>query len=293
MFGELPVAMSVVPATQNIAASGDWLPQLVSFRLTLPLIMLVLLWTWESLRPFFELKQDRLRHAVRNLTVALLNAAVIGLLFGTVTVLTAEWTVQNRLGLLQLGNSNVTAQFIAGLFLLDGWMYLWHRLNHWVPLLWRFHRMHHSDPHMDVTTATRFHLGEHVISASLRLTLIPILGLSIWQIVVYEMLVVLMTHFHHANISIGHADRWLRYLVVTPDMHKVHHSRWQTETDSNYAVVLSIWDRIARTFHLNPDPQSINFGLDDFSDDRWQSIRGLLKTPLADTTDSQGAKSTE
>ncbi len=285
--------MSVVPATHNIAASADWLPQLVSFRLMLPLVMLVLLWTWESLRPFFELKQDRLGHAVRNLTIALLNAAVVGLLFGTMTVVTAEWTVHNRLGLLQLSNVHVTARFVAGLILLDAWMYLWHRLNHRVPLLWRFHRMHHSDPHMDVTTATRCHLGEHVISASLRLALIPIFGLSIWQIVVYEMLVVLMTHFHHANISIGRADRWLRYLVVTPDMHKVHHSRWQPETDSNYAVVLSIWDRIARTFRLNPDPHSIHFGLDEFTDDRWQSIRGLLETPLADTPESQGAESTD
>ncbi|MBI1314408.1 sterol desaturase family protein [bacterium] len=254
--------------------------------------MLVLLWTWESLRPFFELKQDRLRHAVRNLTIALLNAAVIGLLFGTITVLTAEWTVHNRLGLLQLSNARVTARFAAGLVLLDAWMYLWHRLNHHVPLLWRFHRMHHSDPDMDVTTATRFHLGEHAISASLRLALIPVLGLSIWQIVVYEMAVVAMTDFHHANISIGRADRWLRCLIVTPDMHKVHHSRWQPETDSNYAVVLSIWDRIVRTFRLNVAPHSLTFGLDDFSDDRWQSIRGMLRTPLADTPDSRSKEST-
>ncbi len=273
--------MSVVPATHNTAASADWLPQLVSIRLMLPLVMLVLLWTWECVRPFFELKQDRLRHAVRNLTIALLNAAVIGLLFGTITVLTAEWTVQNRLGLLQLSNSHATAQFIAGLILLDAWMYLWHWLNHRVPLLWRFHRMHHSDPDMDVTTATRFHIGEHAISGTLRLTLIPLLGLSIWQIVVYEIAVVAMIHFHHANITIGRADRWLRCLVVTPDMHKVHHSRWQPETDSNYAVVLSIWDRIARTFRLNPDPHSIAFGLDEFADDKWQSFRGMLKTPLA------------
>ena len=125
--------MNVVPATHSIVASADWLPQLVSFRLILPIAMLVLLWSWESLRPFFELKQNRLRHAVRNLTIALLNAAVIGLLFGTTTVLTAEWTVQNSLGLLQLSNSQTPAQFVVGMILLDAWMYLWHWLNHRVP----------------------------------------------------------------------------------------------------------------------------------------------------------------
>lgn len=263
-----------------LATESEWLPRVISIRLALPVVMLAVLWAWETLRPCFEL-QHRNRHAVHNLTLAVCNAVVMGVLFGAATVATATWTIDNGFGLLQLTDRFAVARFAAGLMLLDGWMYVWHWLNHRVPLLWRFHRVHHSDPNMDVTTATRFHLGEHLFSATLRLVLIPLLGLSLWQIVVYEMAVVAMTHFHHANITVGRADRWLRCLVVTPDMHKVHHSRWQPETDSNYAVVLSVWDRLARTLRLNPDPHSIAFGLDEFADARWQSISGMLTTPFA------------
>ncbi len=141
--------------------------------------------------------------------------------------------------------------------------------------------MHHSDNRMDVTTATRFHLGEHVGANVLRLGLIPALGISIWPIVVYDLMVVACTQFHHANISLGRWDRWLRLMIVTPDMHKVHHSRWRPETDSNYATILSLWDRLARTFRMRPDPKTIELGLDDFDEARWQTVWGMLKTPLA------------
>ena len=272
----------LVLVTESLATDTDWLPHLVSIRLTLPIVILAALWAWETVCPFFKLQKHRVRHAIRNLSIAIMNAAVIGLLFGTATVVASSWVVENSFGLLLFSDSFPAGRFGAGLLLLDGWMYVWHRLNHRMPLLWRFHRVHHSDPNMDVTTAARFHLGEHVISGVLRLLLIPLLGLSIWQIVVYEMAVVAMTHFHHANISVGRADRWLRCLLVTPDMHKVHHSRWQPETDSNYAVVLSIWDRLAHTIRLSPTPQLIQFGLEDFDDDSWQTVRGILTTPLAD-----------
>lgn len=291
-FDELPLMIAFVLATESHANDVDWLPQLVSLRLTLPIFLLAAFWAWETLRPFFALQQNRGRHALRNLTIAASNAVVIGLLFGTATVITSRWVVGNHCGLLQLSDKFSNARFMAGLILLDGWMYVWHRLNHRIPLLWRFHRMHHSDTNMDVTTATRFHIGEHVISGVLRLLLIPLLGLSIWQIVVYEIAVVAMIHFHHANITIGRADRWLRCLIVTPDMHKVHHSRWQPETDSNYAVVLSIWDRLARTFRLNADPHSLTFGLDEFDDEHWQTIRGMIQTPFADKR-SRSSKETE
>jgi sterol desaturase/sphingolipid hydroxylase (fatty acid hydroxylase superfamily) len=133
---------------------------------------------------------------------------------------------------------------------------------------------------MDVTTATRFHLGEHVGANVLRLGLIPLLGFQIWHIVVYEMLVISITQFHHADISLGRFDRWLRLLVVTPNMHKMHHSRWKPETDSNYSTFFSIWDRLARTFSMRPDPKTLEFGLDDFDESEWQTFWGMLKTPF-------------
>lgn len=127
------------------------------------------------------------------------------------------------------------------------------------------------------------------MSSGLRLCLIPLLGLSIWHLVSYEILVIAVTQLHHADISLGRFDRWLRVVIVTPDMHKVHHSCWKPETDSNYSTVLSIWDRIARSFRIRPDVRTIKFGLNDFDDPQWQTIRGMLLTPLR-SIDNDGTR---
>lgn len=258
----------------------DALLSVLPIKMALPMVVLATLWSWESIHPFFRWRDRRLRHAVRNLLLTVFNTVILSLAFGAVTVYVAASTTRNTFGLLNVVGFDGPLKFIVALLLLDSWMYVWHRANHMIPLLWRFHRMHHSDASMDVTTAMRFHLGEHVIASILRLGLIPILGFGVWHIVVYDMIVIAVTQFHHANISIGRWDRWLRVFIVTPDMHKVHHSRWKPETDSNYSVVLSIWDRVARSFRMRDDPTELDFGLDDFDDDEWQTFAGLLKTPF-------------
>lgn len=257
-------------------AAGDYLPQI---KAAVPVLLLALFWCWETWRPFFGKPEDRVRHAARNLAIALCNTVLLGLTFGFAITALAHWTNRYQLGLLNQVEVADPVRFILALVLLDGWLYLWHRANHAIPLLWRFHRMHHSDPHMDVTTATRFHVGEHIGSALLRLALIPLLGLSIWELVVYDTLVIAVTQLHHANISLGAWDRWLRLLIVTPDLHKVHHSRLQEETDSNYATVLSFWDRLAGTLQLRANPHAIDFGLDELKEPQWQTVWGMLCTP--------------
>lgn len=249
-------------------------------RRALPVVLLALFWAWESWRPFFGLRTGRLHHAVLNLALALVNTVVLALAFGALTVLAADWAASNRFGLLHAFSLTGTARFLLALVLLDGWMYLWHRANHAVPFLWRFHRMHHSDPHMDVTTATRFHLGELLGAALLRLALLPLLGLEVAHLLVYETLVIAVTQFHHADISLGCWDRPLRWFLVTPDMHKVHHSDQQPETDSNYATVLSVWDRLAGSFRMRHDLRTLVFGLKDFHAPAWQSWWGMWKTPF-------------
>lgn len=248
-------------------------------RTVLPAVLLAAFWCWETWRPYFGQPDGRLRHACRNLAIALCNTVVLGLVFGAAVVAVTGWTQAHDYGLLNRLDGSGPIRFVLALVLLDGWMYLWHRANHAVPVLWRFHRMHHSDPHMDVTTATRFHLGEHVGSALLRLGLIPLLGLDIWHLVVYDTLVIAVTQFHHADISLGGWDRWLRLFIVTPDLHKVHHSDQRPETDSNYATVLSLWDRLAGTLQLRANPRAIVFGLAEFREPQWQSIWGMLRTP--------------
>ncbi len=243
-------------------------------------ICLAALWTWETLLPLVAGHPRRWRHAGRNVAIALLNTVVLSVVFAATTVGVAVWAAEHQFGLLHWGGLPWPWRLLAAILLLDGWLYIWHRLNHRIPLLWRFHRMHHSDWQMDVTTATRFHLGEHFGAATLRLLLIPVLGVAVLEIVIYEVLVVAVTMFHHANISLGRFDRPLRWLIVTPRMHQIHHSRLRPETNSNYSVLFSFWDRLARTYRMRRDSGIVELGLEEFDDDRWQSVGGMLRTPF-------------
>src|SRR5205085_8458052 len=142
------------------------------------------------------------RHAGRCRAIALFTTVASALWLGSVTAIVAGWTEGAQYGLLNAIGDAGPIRFLLAFVLLDGWMYVWHRANHAVPLLWRFHRMHHSDDHMDVTTATRFHLGEHAGSGLLRLGLIPLAGLDLAHLLVYDTLVLALTLFHHADISL-------------------------------------------------------------------------------------------
>src|SRR5205823_267259 len=96
----------------------------------------------------------------------------------------------------------------------------------------------------------------------------------------YDTLLICVTMLHHANIALGRCDRWLLWLIVTPNMHKVHHSSWRPETDSNYSTVFSVWDRLAGTFRMQADPNTVQFGLPDFPEPGWQTVWGMLRTPF-------------
>lgn len=246
----------------------------------LTVLCLAAFWMWETFFPRASDRKRRWRHAGRNLAIALGNTVVLALVFAAATVFVATWASENRFGLLHVSGIAWPWRILPAILLLDAWLYIWHRANHRIPFLWRFHRMHHSDREMDVTTATRFHIGEHVGGATLRLGLIPLFGVTAFEILIFETLVVANTMFHHANISLGRFDRPLRGLIVTPRMHEIHHSRLRPETDSNYSVLFSLWDRAFRTFRMRPDGERVQLGLTEFDDDRWQSIPGMLTTPF-------------
>ena len=131
----------------------------------------------------------------------------------------------------------------ADLLLLDLLIYWWHRANHVVPLLWRFHAVHHYDRFLDTTTAVRFHAGEVLLSAAARAGIIVLLAFPLSSVLVFETLLLLATLFHHSNLRLPPAlERALSRLVVTPSIHWVHHHRRQPDTDSNYSTILSLWD---------------------------------------------------
>ena len=166
-------------------------------------------------------------------------------------------------------------------FLFDGWMYIWHRLNHEIPFLWRFHRMHHSDPAMDVTTALRFHIGELIISSFLRFGIIILLGMRPLEIIFYETVMLPIIFFQHSNFLIPYRwDKIIRTVFITPWMHWVHHSDIVEESNTNYGTIFSWWDRLAKTFRIRKDPQKIVYGVESLKETRWQTIVGMLKTPL-------------
>jgi len=170
----------------------------------------------------------------------------------------------------------------AGLLLFDAWMYAWHVLNHKLPLLWRFHAVHHADRELDTSSALRFHTGEIILSGCARLAVLPAIGLTIQQLLLYETMLLPVILFHHANVRIPkRLDEWIRAVIVTPRMHWVHHSRLRPETDSNYASVLSVWDRLFGTFRMRDDPGRIELGLDEDRDERqWRTLWGMLIRPF-------------
>lgn len=252
------------------------------------LVVLVVLIAVESLHPFFELfraRKERGTHLARNLALGLVNSALIAVVFAGLWVAAAAWADARGLGLLNVLRDGVGlpgwAHVLGAVLLLDAWTYLWHRLNHRVPFLWRFHRVHHADAQMDVTTASRFHVGEIALSSALRVPLIVLFGVYAWELVLYETLMFAVVQFHHANLALPpRLDRALRLIIVTPAMHKVHHSRWQPETDSNYSSLLSVWDRLFRSFRLRDRLDELRLGLDEFDAPEDGTLGGLMRMPL-------------
>jgi sterol desaturase/sphingolipid hydroxylase (fatty acid hydroxylase superfamily) len=265
---------------------SEWLS---AARPAISATLLVVLLTWESFAPFFaffaKASGERMRHGARNVTLGVVNAAVTGLVCASLWWMVAGWAETQGIGLLRWLPLPPWANLLGVFVLVDLWMYTWHRLNHRVVFLWRFHRVHHSDPHMDVTTANRFHIGEILLSCGLRVPVIALIGAELWELALYELAMFTVVQLHHANIGLSAPlDRVLRLVIVTPFMHKVHHSSWQPETDSNYSSLFSFWDRLFRSFRMRDDLRTLRFGLDELSAAEHQTLAGLLKTPARKIT---------
>jgi len=244
--------------------------------------VLVLLWTAESIAPMYLERRHRLRHGLHNLSLGLFNTLVIAIPFASVMLFVTQFAQHHTIGIGHQLGGPIWLQWVAALVLFDAWMYLWHRLNHRVPLLWRFHAVHHSDREMDATSAFRFHTGEMAFSLMARLIVLPLLGMTMTQLLLYETILLPVILFHHSNIRLpASIDRAMRWLIVTPRMHWVHHSREQPETDSNYASVLSVWDRCFRTFRLRRSPETIQLGLhDEDGGSAWRTFRQMITAPF-------------
>ena len=243
-------------------------------------ILLALLWTAESVVPMFVGRKHRVPHIATNLLLAAINAAVsYGFAFGIFAA--TEFARVRGFGVVRWIPLPTWGQWVLAILLFDCWQYWWHRINHRVPLFWRFHAVHHSDAEMDASSGVRFHTGEITLSFLARLVVLPIIGMTIPQVLVYEALSLPIILFHHSNVRLsGRVDRSLRWLIVTPWMHYVHHSRLQPETDSNYSSFLSIWDRLFGSFRLRAKPREIELGLDNWNEREWRWLPGMLLAPF-------------
>ena len=175
------------------------------------------------------------------------------------------------------------AGIALGVILLDFAIYWQHRILHMVPLLWRMHRVHHADTGFDVTTGVRFHPFEIVLSMGIKLGLIALLGVPALAVLIFELLLSAGSLFTHSNIAIPNAfERRLRWLIVTPEMHRIHHSVHRDETDSNFGFHLSLWDRLFGSYRADPRDghTRMTIGLPQFRASRDQSLWALLVNPF-------------
>lgn len=173
------------------------------------------------------------------------------------------------------------AKFAAGFLLMDLTFYYWHRVNHTVHFLWRFHSVHHIDPDLDVTTSMRFHFGEVLLSSFFRAAQVAAIGIAPQTYIVYESCFTLATLFHHSNLKVPLSlERGLNRILVTPRMHGIHHSVVRSELNSNYSVIFRWWDALNRSLVLNVPQSAITIGVGRFADARDNRVLRLAMLPF-------------
>ena len=244
-------------------------------------IMLVCIFALEGVFPHYGGRAARFRHALPHLAAALLNGLIKWFFLIGPAMAAILWASSRSVGLMRLLPLPYAARTAVIFILFDLWLYFWHLANHRIAFLQRFHRAHHSDTEMDVTTALRFHPGELILSAFIRLPVVVLLGMSFMQLALFELLLNISVLFHHSNLAVPENwDRALRAAITTPDMHRVHHSADPAGTNSNFTSILSVWDRLLGTFKVPGDTRSLTLGLPSFRGEKWQRLWGFLITPL-------------
>jgi sterol desaturase/sphingolipid hydroxylase (fatty acid hydroxylase superfamily) len=206
------------------------------------------------------------------------------LLLSVVTASIASFAANQRFGLFFLLPLPIWLELLLGIVSLDLFAYFAHVLLHKSWITWQFHRVHHSDIEVNVTTAFRQHPGETFWRVLWQTLAVALFGIPLWIVVIYLMISAMNAQLEHANIQFNKSlDGYIRLVFVTPNMHKIHHSREQQQTDTNYSNIFSFWDRIFGTYTALADFSRLRYGLNGFDDARKQTLAALLKNPfLAD-----------
>lgn len=244
------------------------------------LTLMVLLETIFARRKRVAPRRDRW---VSNIGVAAINSALVGLVLPILAVGMAFQAAENGWGLFNLVDLPPLIEIIGAFVLLDFAIWFQHVIFHKVPFLWRLHAMHHVDQDLDATSGVRFHPVEILLSAVLKLGLVIIIGPAAVAVLLFEVILNASALFNHANLNLPlWLDRALRLVIVTPDMHRAHHSPYRDETDTNYGFFLSVWDRLFKTYTIQPreDHETMRLGLDEAPELRDTIYLRMLSLPI-------------
>jgi len=263
----------------NELDSGQIEPYL---RLGMFLGVLLIMMLSEALFPRRP-EQFRRRRWPANIGLVVLNTVVLRLILPGATVALAIWTEHNHVGLLNLISLPDGLSLLLAVVTLDMLIYWQHRFSHSIPMLWRFHRLHHADTMIDVTTGARFHPVEILFSLALKLLAIFLLGPSAWAVIIFEVLLNATAMFNHSNINLPlKLDSLIRKLFVTPDMHRVHHSVFAREYNQNFGFNLAVWDYLFNSYTAQPQGGHLQMqiGLPYFRADTEAGLIAMLRQPF-------------
>jgi sterol desaturase/sphingolipid hydroxylase (fatty acid hydroxylase superfamily) len=260
-------------------------------RLGIFFAVLLLIALWEVLAPRRELTVSKLMRWTNNIGIVVLNSVVVRLIFPTAAVGVALFAEQHGWGLLNYYTLPYWLTVIVSVIALDFIIYLQHVLVHAIPALWRLHRVHHADMDFDVTTGARFHPLEILVSMLIKFAAIVVLGPPVIAVIIFEILLNATAMFNHGNIKLPVGlDKVLRLFIVTPDMHRVHHSVEDDETNSNFGFNLPFWDRLFGTYRAQPRAghTEMTIGIHGFRDPKQvEQLPGMLKLPFVSASEDE------
>ncbi len=237
-------------------------------------------WLIESAVPLFTFQYNKWKHAGVNIFFTV-TTIVVNFGFALLIVFTSDWCRLYGFGILQWIQMPLWLQLIIGLLVLDfigAWLI--HYIEHKIKWMWKFHVIHHSDVHVDTTTANRHHPGESVFRAVFTTLAVFICGAPMWLVFLYQSISVVLSQFNHANIKMNRRfDKMLSYIIVTPNMHRVHHHYIRPETDTNFGNIFPFWDKLFSTYCKTP-VEKIRYGLDVLEGRNDEDVKDLLKIPF-------------
>ena len=259
-------------------------------RIRLPVFLglLILLLLLERLSPRRQRTMPSTDRWFTNFGITVINTVVLRFMAPFTATLTAAQMMDVNFGLFNVVDWPLWFEFLLTIILFDLAIYLQHVATHHIPILWRLHKVHHADRDIDATTALRFHPVEIAFSMLYKVLLVVLLGPTVFAVLVFEIILNGCAMFNHANLRLPSAlDRALRLFIVTPDMHRVHHSAEIGETNSNYGFSLSIWDKIFKTYTAQPryGHDQMTIGLNDYQTDKPNRLLWSLTLPIRNKGD--------